>query len=237
MKKIIALMLVVGCIFAFASCNLIPGFGTGDSGGDTGKVDNSEGIAAIQSAIDASAPDIAEISVVLDSSLGTLNGEYDVTYNEDGSAIVNYYYERFNSFGDDGVSDGFKSEYTGIVTVMPDGTVSDDLGGVASVEAITFDITLDQNKLENVVVSSNTISAKVTKANTLSVLGVALDYDADLVISVGKNGVASVAISYVSASGPVEIVSVYTYIEEEPEEDAEEGTEEGTEEGSDEVTE
>ena len=112
MKKIIALMLVVGCIFAFASCNLIPGFGTGDSGGDTGKVDNSEGIAAIQSAIDASAPDIAEISVVLDSSLGTLNGEYDVTYNEDGSAIVNYYYELFNSFGDDGVSDSFKSEYT-----------------------------------------------------------------------------------------------------------------------------
>lgn len=237
MKKIIALMLVVGCIFALTSCNLFNDSDTNDNGDDVGKVDNSEGIAAIQSVIDASAPDIAQISVVLNSSLGVLNGEYVVTYNEDGSAVVNYTYELFNDFSEDSIADSFKSTYTGVVTVMPDGTVSDNLNGIASVEAITFDITLDQEKLQNVILSANTINAKITKDNTLSVLGVALDYDANIVISIGKNGVASVAISYVSAAGPVDIVSLYTYIEEEPEEDAEEGTEDGAEEGSEEVTE
>lgn len=228
MKKIIALMLVFGCIFSLASCNLIPGLGTDDPGEDIEEVDNSEAIAAIQSAIDASAPDIAEISVVLVSSRGTLNGEYNVSYNEDGSAVVSYSYELFNSFEEGSISDGVKSTYTGVATIMPDGTVTDAPGGIASVEAVSFDISLDQSKLQKVVVSANSISAKVTKDNTLAVLGVALDYDADLVISIEKNGVASVAISYVSASGNVDIVSVYTYIEEEPEvEDTEDGSEDG----------
>ena len=239
MKKIIALLLVVGCMLAFASCNLLPGSGdNGDGNDNVVNVDNSEAIAALQAAIDASAPDIADISVVLDSSLGKLYGEYNVTYNEDGSATVVYSYEKLNSLEDGNIADDFKSTYNGEITVSPDGTVSDALGGTASVEALTFDITLDESKLTNVIVSQNSISAKVAKANTLAVLGVALDSDAEFVISVGKNGVASVAISYVSGSGVVDIRSAYTYIiEEETEEDSEEGTEDGTTEDSEEVTE
>ena len=136
------------------------------------------------------------------------------------------------------IAGDFKSVYTGETTVSSDGTVADAIGGTASVEAVTFDITLDASKLTNVIVSQNSISAKVAKANTLAVLGVALDSDAEFVISVGKNGVASVAISYVSGSGVVDIRSTYTYIiEEETEKDTEEGIEDGTTEDSEEVTE
>jgi hypothetical protein len=105
---------------------------------------------------------------------------------------------------------------------------------------VTFDITLDGSKLKNVIVSKNSVSARVDKADTLAILGVALDSDADFIISIGNDGVASVAISYMSASGAVDIVSVYTYIiEEETEEGTEEeGTEEeGTTEGSEEAAE
>ena len=239
MKKIIALLLVVGCMLAFASCNLLPGSGdNGDGNDNVVNVDNSEAIAALQAAIDASAPDIADISVVLDSSLGKLYGEYNVTYNEDGSATVVYSYEKLNSLEDGNIADDFKSTYNGEITVSPDGTVADAIGGISSVDAVTFDIILDESKLTDVIVSQNSISAKVAKANTLAVLGVALDSDAEFVISVGKNGVASVAISYVSGSGVVDIRSAYTYIiEEETEEDSEEGTEDGTTEDSEEVTE
>lgn len=223
MKKIVAFMLVIGCMLAFASCNLIPGFGGDDKDDD---VVDYEAIAAIQATIDASAPDIAQISVVHKSSFGELNGEYVLSYNEDGSAIVNYTYELFNSFEEGSVSDGIKSEYTGVTVVSPDGTVVDELGGIASVEAITFDITLDADKLKDVVVTTGSISAKVAKADTLTVLGVALGYDADIVITVGTNGVASVSISYVTASGTVDIASIYTYIiEEEPAEGEEEPAE------------
>ena len=241
MKKIIALMLVIGCILAFASCDLLPGSNDDtndntDNNNDIVEVDNSEAIAALQAAIDASAPDIAEISVVLDSSLGKLYGEYNVTYNKDGSATVVYFYEKLNSLEDGNIADGFKSTYTGETTVSPDGTVADAIGGTASVEALTFDITLDASKLTNVIVSQNSISAKVAKANTLAVLGVALNSDAEFVISVGKDGVASVAISYVCESGVVDIRSAYTYIIEEDTDDAD-GTEDGTTEDSEEVTE
>lgn len=206
MKKIIALILVIGCMLALASCN--------DS--DSGEVVvNAEEIAAIQAEIDASKPDVARISVVLVSSLGSLNGDYTVAYNEDGSAIVNYSYELFNSFEESVASNDIKSTYTGLTNISPDGTVVDELGGIASVEALTFDIKLDASKLKEVVVATGSISAKVAAADTLSVLGVPLGHDADLVIFIGKNGVASVSISYMTSSGAVDIVSTYTYIVEE----------------------
>ena len=62
MKKILALILIVGCIFAFASCNLLSG------------KDNTPtaDVSSVQKAIDESAPVSAKITVVLNSQLGDL---------------------------------------------------------------------------------------------------------------------------------------------------------------------
>ena len=94
MKKIIALLLVLGCIFVFASCDNNGGKDNTDMGG----VDISKAISDLQAALDASAPDAADITVVLESSLGNLNGSYNVVFNEDGTATVTYSYEKFNGF-------------------------------------------------------------------------------------------------------------------------------------------
>ena len=206
MNKIIAFLLVVCCVFMLAAC---------DGGNKTPDdvVDNSQAISDLQTALDASAPAKADITVVLKSSLGDLNGSYDVVFNEDGTATVTYSYEKFNSF-EDGASSEIKSTYTGTTTVAADGTVTDSLGGVASVEAISFNIQLDESKLSSVTAGAGAISAKVKAADTKAILGVEIGYDVDLVISSGKLGVTSVAISYESASGPVEIVALYTYTAE-----------------------
>ena len=206
MKKIIAFLLVICCVLALAAC---------DGGNKTpdNEVDNSQAISDLQTALDASAPVTAEITVVLKSSLGDLNGYYDIAFNEDGTATVSYSYEKFNSFEEAGSSE-LKSTYTGTTTVAADGTVTDSLGGVASVEAISFNIQLDESKLSSVTAGAGAISAKVKAADTKAILGVEIGYDVDLVISSGKLGVTSVAISYESASGPVEIVAVYTYTAE-----------------------
>lgn len=205
MKKIIALMLVMCCVFIFAACD-DPNHTTNEG------VDNSKAISDIQSTIDASAPAVADITVTLSSTLGELNGSYNVAYREDGSALVTYSYELFNGFDASSSNTDIKSTYTGTTVVNADGTVVDELGGTAAVEAITFDIQLDESKLGSVVSGAGAISAKVAAADTKAILGVEIGYDVNLVIFTGSIGVTSVAISYTSAAGPVEIVAVYTYI-------------------------
>ncbi|MBQ7343447.1 MAG: hypothetical protein IJW53_01640 [Clostridia bacterium] len=205
MKKIVAFLLMICCVLALAACD-------DPSDDNNDKVDYSQAISDMQTVIDASAPAVADITVVLKSSLGDLNGSYNVVYNEDGTATVTYSYEKFNSFED--ISGELKSTYTGTTTVAADGTVTDSLGGTASVEAITFDVQLDESKLGSVTAGAGSVTAKVKAADTKAILGVEIGYDVDLVISSGKLGVTSVAISYDSASGPVEIVAVYTYVAE-----------------------
>ena len=201
MKKILALILIVGCIFAFASCDLLSG------------KDNTPtaDVSSVQKAIDESAPVSAKITVVLNSQLGDLNGEYNVSFNDDGSATVNYSYELFNEFNVDSIEQGFKSTYTGVVTVSADGELSEEIGGFASAEAVSFDIALDESLFETVSVESSVLRGTVKADNTYDVLGVALDYDAELVILTGSGRVTSIVINYVAESGPVEITATYRY--------------------------
>lgn len=208
MKKIIALILVIGCVFAFASCNLI--FGNND-GGNGHANDNKGTVADVQSAIDASAPAKATIKVKLESALGDLNGSYNVTYNEDGSATVNYSYEVFNAFGEDATKNGEKSTYSDTVTVSASGELNKPIYGASAVEAVSFDINLDESKLSSASVVASVLTAKVEAANTAAVLGVAISSDADLCITTGAGRVTSVVITYTTESGPVTITATYNY--------------------------
>lgn len=201
MKKILALILIVGCIFAFASCDI---FGGKD---EKPPVD----ISTIQKAIDESAPSSAKITVKLNSVLGDLNGEYNVVFNDDGSANVMYSYELFNEFNADSIELGPKSTYTGAVTISANGELSEEIGGVASAEAVSFDIALDDALFETVSVESSVLKGTIKADNTYDVLGVALDYDAELVILTGNGRVTSIVINYVAESGPIEITATYHY--------------------------
>ena len=197
MKKILALILVVGCIFAFASCDLFSG---------TETPDDSYAIPDIQAKIDASAPKGADITVTFKTTLGDLNGSYDVTYNEDGTANVDYSYEQFNTITDG--SSELKSTYTGSVTVAADGSVSGTLSTEA-LNAVSFDLKLDESKLSNVAINAGVLSANVKAADTAAVLGVALDYDVQLTVVTGTDGVTSMTVAYTANLGAVEIVTLY----------------------------
>lgn len=197
MKKILALILVVGCIFAFASCDLFSG---------TETPDDSYAIPDIQAKIDASAPKGADITVTFKTTLGDLNGSYDVTYNEDGTANVDYSYEQFNTIT--AGSSELKSTYTGSVTVATDGSVSGTLSTEA-LNAVSFDLKLDESKLSNVAINAGVLSANVKAADTAAVLGVALDYDVQITVVTGTNGVTSMTVAYTANLGAVEIVTLY----------------------------
>ena len=234
MKKIIALMLVICCLLSFAACkknNNKTDEPTPENNQPANPDDNNTpkpdeltaeelaAIAAIQAKVDASVPETATIDVLLKAALDDLRAEYTVTYNTDGTASVVYSYETFNTVGD-AFADDYKTTHEGSAMINADGAVVGSLGEVSYVEGVAFEIALEATKLANVTVNSNTLSATVKAADTKAVLGVELAYDVKIVVSVSTLGVASVAISYESAAGAVEIVATYTYYVA-PEEDGE----------------
>ena len=196
MKKIIALILVIGCMLSFVAC--FPN--------NTEEPDDSYAIPDIQAKVDASAPKGADITVTFETSLGTLNGAYDVAYNEDGTATVAYSYEKFNTLGE-GVTE-LKSTFEGTVTVAADGSVTGDLG-TEGLTAVSFELKLDENKLNSVAINAGVLNAQVKAEHTEAVLGVALSYDVQLVVVTGTNGVTSMTVSYTTTLGEVEIVTLY----------------------------
>ncbi len=205
MKKIFAILLALTLMLAVTSCDLIDSvFNPGSSvGGDVTDV------AGIKATLENSSPKTANVSVKLVSSLGTLNGSYDAVYNEDGSASVNYSYEQFNKITDEVTE--LKSTKTGVATVSSTGTVSGNLGGIAPLGAICFNITLDEKLVKVDSIGGGMLSANVPADNTMAVIGTSVGCDAKLTISTGNGVVTSVTISYTSEQGPVEIVAVYTY--------------------------
>lgn len=197
MKKIIALILVVGCMLALVSC-----FPTNTPE----EPDDSDAIPGIQAKIDASAPKGAEVTVTLKSTLGDLNSTYDVTYNDDGTASVAYTYEKFNTIGAN--NSELKSTVSGTATVAADGTVSGDLG-TEGVNAVSFELKLDASKLNSVAINAGVLTANVKAADTAAVLGVALNYDVMLTVVTGTAGVTSMSVSYTTNVGEVEVVTLY----------------------------
>lgn len=199
MKKIIAIVLIVGCLLAMTSCSLFK------------KPVNHDSLSAVQSAIDSSAPKSADINVDFDTALGTLEGEYDVVYNENGSATVDYSYEKFNNFNTDtAVRDEIKTTYEGTVEVGADGAVS-GLDGVASVEAVTFELNLSPDKLLEYTVNAGVFKGKVEAKNTEAVVGVFIDAEVNITITVGAERITSVVMTYELSNGSVEITAIYHY--------------------------
>ncbi len=198
MKKIIALILAVGCLFLLASCKK-------PAGGDETTVKDPT---SIQTAIDLSAPKSARITFNYDTVIGELSGTYNVTYNEDGSLSIEYAYERFVSDLD---AESDKIVIEGAVSVATDGTVSGDAADFGVDVAKGLAIKLDAARLSYCEVQNGTLEAKISAANTAAVLGVGFGSDANLKVMTDGVNVTSVVISYVGENGPVLIQTVYSY--------------------------
>ena len=202
MRKIIALVLVIGCVLSLASCGLFVTKEPQQTPDDATKLPD------IQAKVDAAAPAGADITVAFKTSLGELVGTYDVLYNEDGTASVAYSYEKFNPFTEGEVNTELKTTVSGNVTVAADGTVNGDLG-TEGLTAVSFDLALKADKLSNVSINAGVLIATVKAQDTEAILGVALDYDAQLTVATSAIGVTSMTVAYQTSLGEIEIVTLY----------------------------
>lgn len=198
MKKIIALVLVLVTALALTACSLFKK--------DGGTTDGSATIDDYNDAIAATTPTTATIRTTYRNTApeATLEGEYIVTYNIDGTATVNYTYDSLAPIG----SPEMIEKNTGKVDVLANGTVSGDLDKVVAAAAVNS-IKLDEKKIEYDI-SMGVLNAVVKAENTKDVFGVDLGADAALDMRITGDGrIGSYSINYATSAGRAYIVCIY----------------------------
>ena len=196
MKKISSLLLVLCMLLLLAACTTT----------------DTTDISKYQAAIDATEPTTVRVTTTFTSSVFSgviLNGEYDVTIADDGSATVEYTYEELNEGGVG--AEGFINTVPGSATISADGTVSADGELPASVTAAKkLAIKLDSSKLKSVVEARGILTAEVLAANTEAVLGFKVDTDVSLELRITADGrIGSASINYTTADGHNSVVVTY----------------------------
>jgi hypothetical protein len=187
MKKIFALLLIVCMAFSFAAC------GKGDDGEQT-PVD----VSAFNSAITATNPTGAVITVKTTTEIGDLNAKYTVAYNADGTAVVTYEVEKLNTFDPANPDAETKSTVTGTVNLAADGSYTGDAlsGNVADIAAgVCVDLTAVADKA-TVNEAGDILTVVVPAASTESVIGTAVASDVTLVVTISGGTVEQINITY-----------------------------------------
>lgn len=181
MKKIISLILVVLCLGAFVSC-----------GG---------GVGGFESAMENTNPAQTIITTVTHTNLGDLNAEYKIMYKADGTAVMNYTYERFATL--DEVSDEPIVVVSGSTTLAADGSYTGDVAGtIVGVSSTKFDL----GEISDAVINEagDILTATVPAADTEAVFGKAFSEDITLEMVMANDVISTVKMN--SASMSIKIV-------------------------------
>ena len=203
MKKIIALLLALTCVFALASCQLVGGSGENN----TNVSDGTASIEDYTAAIAATSPTSMTIETKLYNKNPevTLEGSYTVVYQVDGTAVITGSYEKLN----DPNQESFKSEVTINSEVSSTGKVSgSEIDATVSAAAVNK-INLDAKKF-SYEISMGTLNVTISAANTESVLGVKIDSEVKLIMRMTNDGkIGSYSINYSTGKGDASVVCMY----------------------------
>ena len=202
MKKILIILLALTLVFSLASCKK-------DDSGNTPAAPTVD-VAAYKTAIANTSLVGASIKVTASNDIfpnDPLVAEYDVDFNDDGSATVSFTYMQYNTITP-GTEQGITSTYKGSATISPDGTVtgSDINASVTAAASVNFN--LDESKM-TVSEDHGILRASIPAANTASVLGGAIGADVVLTLTVANGVVTGATINYVENGVSYEIVCTY----------------------------
>ena len=193
MKKIIALILALACVFALVAC-----------------APASNDLAEYTAAVANTSPSVVVVSVTTnDAQFGIeLGATYTITYNEDGTASVKFVYDVLNSAT---MGDGVTTEKSGSATVAADGTVTGDGVDTSVLAAAALSLNLNA-PIKSYIVARGILTASIDKANTAAVLGVELPSDASLELRMADTDgtkIGQATINYTNDRGTVRIVCQY----------------------------
>ena len=209
MKKIVCLILALCCIFSMVSC-----FG----GGDDENPDK-----AFFDAVAASKPtQIKTLTYYTEEGKDPLNGTFETTIlNEDGDFTFVYSYVRIATLEDaengDVVINGNRATVSGTV-YYKNGKYSTDgevwFSKAPSAMEKQLKLELDREKLGEYEMndSKTTLTATLSPEAAAEVLGIVIEADSDIVITVSTNGtyLTRVTVSYTKGAANVTINTSYS---------------------------
>lgn len=192
MKKILSIIIVISCLALMCSCSMINSAKRAVGLGP--KVSDFE-----EAMANTNASSVI-INITSKKSLGTLNTSITVYYKADGSAIINYSYEKFNAIGE-GEADEIKSTIKGTVTRNADGSCSEavdlDFSTIAAYPVIDLSEFSKSAKIND---SGDVLEVKIPASRTEAVLGTAINEDVNLKMTLKDGAVGFVELNYASGS-------------------------------------
>ena len=194
MKKILSIILLLSCLLCVCSCNTVDKVKDKITGDDD--VEEVDAFTKFENAIAAASASAVEIDVVTVTALGELKAEYEVIYNADGSAVINYSYERFYELGE-GPADEIIETVTGTIYRDKNGNFSETNGVDAS--AVTAAGAFDISSFKSSAVineAGDVLTVTVPKANTQSVFGSEFASDVQLEMILVSEKLASMTLTY-----------------------------------------
>ena len=194
MKKLLSIILLLSCLLCVCSCdpvNDVKDKITGDNS-DT----EVDAFTKFENAIAAASASAVEIEVVTSTALGELKSEYEVIYNADGSAVINYSYQRFYEFGE-GPADEVIKTVTGTVYRDKNGNFSETNG--VDVSAVTAAGAYDISAFKSKAVindAGDVLTVTVPKANTQGAFGSEFASDVQFEMILVGDKLASMTLTY-----------------------------------------
>ena len=139
-----------------------------------------------------------------------LEARFVTAYNEDGSFVINYFYDEINTSSVD--ADGLISRKEGVVTCDASGNYSDggEFEGRVSAPKGSVKFNFESNKIKyKLSFNSNILKATVKASNTKSVFGIDVGSDIDVTVTKAAGKIVSFTMNYTTAEGPVTVNCFY----------------------------
>ncbi len=194
MKKILCAILLFSCLLCACSCKGVDKAKDKITGGDSGE--NVDAFTKFENAIAAASASSVKIDVVTPTALGELTSSYEIVYNADGAAVINYSYERFYELGE-GPADEIKETVTGTVYRDKDGNVTPATG--VDLSAVTAASAYSIARFKSVATineAGDVLTVKVPKASTMAAFGTEFPSDVDFEMILITDKLASMTLTY-----------------------------------------
>lgn len=192
MKKILCLILTLVLSLAFVSCDMLNKDGGDDNSNNGNTQDFFPKFTAAVANSNASSV-VANVTTV--TELGDLTSSYAIYFAADGSATIQYSYERFLEIGE-GNPDEITTTVSGTLYRDKDGNYSENAGvNVSAIEAATaLDITSLKSKV-NINDTGDVLKVAVAKDNTANVFGAQFASDVELTLVLDGDNLGKVMIN------------------------------------------
>ena len=220
MKKLLAMLLVLSSIFCIFSCN---NGNTNDDGDDNqgnnhtnapeipvseGGVSFAEFVAALSSMSSVKTSSVK--TTFISEGKGQLESVFNIAYNSDGSATVEFTKDRYGDLSAD--EDMIVTEGPFVAQCDKNGnyTLDGELAGNV-IASGAYALNLDQYKLNDARIEGNVLYATVFSTDTEAVLGVKIAATVSISVVVQSGKIASLSAEYTKDDNQVKVKCDYGF--------------------------